>query len=65
MEENHKLIAKIQHFYDVMKHRINEVEFMNITEIGITQHQKTSQELNELANEYSRVFEAFLYTEPQ
>lgn len=65
MEENHKLIAKIQHFYDVMQHRINDIDFMNITDISLHQQQKLSQELSELVAEYSRVFEAFLYTEPQ
>ena len=65
MEENHKLIAKIQHFYEVMQHRINDIDFMNITDTPIHEQRKFAQELSELAAEYSRVFEAFLYTEPQ
>ena len=66
MEENHKLIAKIQHFYEVMNARIAEVEFRNITN---NTDKITPQELVDLSNEYKRVFERvfeqFLYTEPQ
>lgn len=62
MEEHHKLIAKIQHFYDVMKQRLDFADDYAITNLA-DKSKHASEELRSLTDEYSRVFEAFLYIE--
>ena len=63
-EEHHKLVAKIQHFYDIMIYRVQEVE-ENAIIIKSENEKKMKQEkcveLKRLIDEYCKVFEAFLY----
>lgn len=68
MEENHKLIAKIQHFYEVLQRKIDEVNdsaIMQVNDKFDEKHKQNSSDLTYLCDEYSNIFKAFLYTEPQ
>lgn len=60
--EDQKLIAKIQHFYEVMKQRLDSIDDYAIAHPSDT-YKERSEELRGLSDEYSKVFEAFLYTE--
>lgn len=66
-DEHVKLVAKIQHFYDVMIRRLQEVEHDSLTAEDrvetITYKEKTI-ELNNLAFEFAKTFDAFLYKDP-
>jgi len=64
--EPHKLVAKIQHFYDVMIQVADEAEYENI--VGSKEKNKNeffenSHEIRKLISEYGKVFEDFLYKE--
>lgn len=65
-DEHVKLVAKIQHFYDVMMRRLNDMEDQslisdnNLDSLG---YREKSIELNFLTFEYAKTFENFLYKE--
>lgn len=67
MNDDHdKLVAKIQHFYDMMIYRIQEVEENALiikAENDKKMRQEKCSELKKLIDEYSKVFETFLYKE--
>jgi len=65
-EEPHKLVAKIQHFYDIMVKTAEEYEDRSILgEKDCEKHKKyeRSVDLRKLIEEYGKVFETFLYKE--
>ena len=63
-DEQGKLIAKIQFFYDIMVNRLTENESDSILD-QLESHRECSKakaaELHNLVDEYSKVFEPFLY----
>lgn len=66
IEEHVKLVAKIQHFYDVMVGRLNEMDDASITslnDIETLAYKEKSVELNFLTFEYAKTFENFIYRE--
>lgn len=67
-DEHVKLVAKIQHFYDVMMRRLSEMEEDNLTsvnELESLSYREKSVELNFLSFEFSKTFENFLYKDPK
>lgn len=67
-DEHVKLVAKIQHFYDVMLSRLNSMEDSSLTstnDLERISYREKSVELNYLTFEYSKTFENFLYKEPR
>ncbi len=65
-EEHGKLIAKLQHFYEVMLARVDEFEnigFASTNQLDIVSVKEKSAELNKLIDEYIKTFETFLYRE--
>lgn len=65
-DEHGKLVAKIQHFYDVMMNRLEDMEVKslisdnNLESLG---YREKSVELNFLTFEYAKTFENFIYKE--
>jgi predicted RNase H-like nuclease (RuvC/YqgF family) len=65
-DEPHKLVAKIQHFYDIMVNTAEELEDHVILVEKHAEKSKThekSVEIRKLISEYDKVFAAFLYKE--
>lgn len=65
-EEHVRLVAKIQHFYDLMLQRLRDVEDSELTVIhdGCSAGEREKiEELEFLAYEYAKTFENFLYKE--
>jgi len=65
-DEHVKLVAKIQHFYDVMIRRLQEMEDGSLTSVNNMEtlaYREKSLELNFLTAEYGKTFETFLYKE--
>lgn len=63
-EEHHKLIAKVQHFYDLMIHVAEQTEDSMIVPVEDMKRVKKGKEassLNILIDEYTKVFDLFLY----
>ncbi len=63
-EDHHKLIAKVQHFYDLMVQQAQENEdsmIVPVEEMKRMQKEKHALALNGLIDEYSKVFDQFLY----
>lgn len=66
-DEHVKLVAKIQHFYDVMVQRINEMEgdcVSSCNDMERLSYRDKSKELNHLIFEFGKTFENFIYKEP-
>lgn len=66
-DEHVKLVAKIQHFYDVMMRRLQDMEDGSLTSVHQTEslaYKEKAVELNFLSFEYAKTFENFLYKEP-
>lgn len=66
-DEHVKLIAKIQHFYDVMLGRLQEMEDNSLTSVNEREtlaYKEKSIELDFLSVEYARTFENCLYKVP-
>lgn len=66
IDEHVKLVAKIQHFYDVMIRRLNEMDDANMTSVNDLEslsYKEKSIELNFLTLEYAKTFENFIYKE--
>lgn len=66
-DEHVKLIAKIQHFYDVMIRRLEDMEDGSLSggnDIESLPYREKCIELNFLSFEYAKTFETFLYKEP-
>lgn len=66
MEDHNKMIAKIQHFYEVLQRKIDDANALAIMQVSHKNNEKNlqiSSDLTEICNEYSRIFNAFLYTE--
>ncbi len=65
-DEPHKLVAKIQHFYDIMIDVADKIEDKVILYGKDGENLKTyekSSEIRKLIEEYDKVFSAFLYKE--
>lgn len=65
-EETSKLIAKIQHFYDVMEQQREKVEeeMMSVTDAYSRSHNKLLVDAyGELATQYEKVFGNIIYQE--
>lgn len=65
-DEHVKLVAKIQHFYDVMMTRLSDIEDKSLTtnnQIESIGYREKSVELNFLTFEYAKTFQTFLYKE--
>lgn len=63
-EEHVKLVAKIQHFYDVMLSRLGEMEddgISSVNDLERVSYREKAVELNHLIGEFSRTFQTFLY----
>ncbi len=63
-EEHHKLVAKIQHFYELMIDKAEKAEDTIIASYIENERIRREGKLyafNTLINEYSKVFDAFLY----
>ena len=66
-DEHVRLVAKIQHFYDVILRRLGELEDSSlnvVTSKDSVAYKEKSCELNFLAFEFAKIFETFLYKEP-
>lgn len=66
-DEHVKLVAKIQHFYDVMMTRLSDIEDKSLTtnnQLESIGYREKSVELNFLTFEYAKTFQTFLYKEP-
>lgn len=66
-DDQSKLIAKIQYFYDVMNSRLSIHENTCLSSDSAEARFSSSErcsELNDLSLEYSKTFENFLYKEP-
>lgn len=68
MSDDHvRLVAKIQHFYDVMIRRLEHMEEgvltadSNCSPSELSRYRDKSIELNFLTCEYSKTFQNFLY----
>ncbi len=64
MDDEHiKLVAKVQHFYEIMLAKNAYIlDEAILSEPPESQYSlKTSYEITELINEYEKAFEAFLY----
>lgn len=62
-----KMVAKLQHFYDLMMTRLSDIEARcmecldgEVQEVGKQVH----EEMNELSKEYTEIFGDFLYVDP-
>lgn len=66
-DEYNKLVARIQHFYDVMHHRVGEyAEGLLKEEIDNAErssYKNKFQELTEIRHLYSNIFDNFIYVE--
>lgn len=65
-DDHSKLIAKIQHFYDLLNTRLNLTEddsFVTKNELDKTCLKEKIIELQGLLAEYNRIFEKVLYHE--
>lgn len=65
-EEHLKLIAKIQHFYDLMAQRLANYENESIASPNESDRHRAkakAEEITTLLFEYSKVFHEFLYQE--
>lgn len=65
-DEHVKLVAKIQHFYDVMVQRLNEMQgdcVSSCNDIERITYREKSVELTRLIGEFGRTFESFIYKE--
>lgn len=65
-EDYMKLVAKIQHFYDLMIIRLDEMETGSVTCIDSDirmMYKEKSCELNYLVYEYEKTFMPFLFKE--
>lgn len=65
-DEHVKLVAKIQHFYDVMMTRLQDMEDSSLisdNDVKNLSYREKSIELNFLTDEYAKTFETFLYKE--
>lgn len=65
-DEHVKLVAKIQHFYDVMISRLREIEDNSLTSVDKSEtlaYKEKSIELNYLSFEFAKTFDTFLYKE--
>lgn len=65
-EEHVKLVAKIQHFYDVMLSRLNQMEDDSLSssnDLERLSYREKSAELNFLIQDFSKTFQNFLYRE--
>lgn len=63
-DEHVKLVAKIQHFYDVMVQRLNEMEgdcVSSCNDIERITYREKSIELTGLIGEFGKTFESFIY----
>lgn len=63
-DEHVKLVAKIQHFYDVMVQRLNGMEVdcvSSCNEIERISYREKSRELTQLIGEFGKTFESFIY----
>lgn len=63
-DEHVKLVAKIQHFYDVMVQRLNEMQgdcVSSCNDIERTSYREKSIELLQLIGEFGKTFESFIY----
>ncbi len=65
-EENIKLIARIQHFYDIMNKMKDKYELELMVSSNKNGKDNSFQIINEylcMLSEYERIFESFLYQE--
>lgn len=65
-DEHVKLVAKIQHFYDVMMSRLEDMEDKSLStsnQLESIGYREKSVELNFLTFEYAKTFQTFLYKE--
>lgn len=63
-DEHVKLVAKIQHFYDVMVQRLSGMEadcVSSCNEIERITYREKSIELTQLIGEFGKTFESFIY----
>lgn len=65
-EEHVKLVAKVQHFYDVMLTRLNQMSdncLSSSNDLERKAYREKTDELNVLVVEFSKTFQTFLYRE--
>lgn len=63
-DEHVKLVAKIQHFYDVMVQRLTQMEsdcVSSCNDMERNTYREKSIELTELIGEFGKTFESFIY----
>lgn len=66
-DEYSKLVAKIQHFYDTLAQSIREYEDLALSATSDserTTYKSKCAELTRQADEFSKVFQEFLYKQP-
>ena len=65
-EEYSKLVARIQHFYEVVSREVYELETLSVSAIDAEEQAACRSKivcLHTLIDEYSKTFQEFLYKE--